>query len=355
MYNIELFDMFTRKYVSNFRVERFPIGNDYISPRTYTVQAPPGLEVELKNTVRIKDIDYENKTVFVGFVQGFEKDSMRTTLTIAPMMMLLNEVSMQNIFDETGNQNWRYQIYNQIYNDFMRATPSLYAIPWVYSTSYPTTRWGATKKVGYSAELKNDMECVISRAKARGRYMRFAIGTSSSSLGRPYFGFYNWNDKITFEADLENVIERKISETEKEGYNNALIWFPRDNLGNYNSYSAGLKNGVIVYGYNERISIPNPRLAEKVLDYEPDRAERQKLFASMLQPGASNFEIELTYHRNDKLIPSWGDCGRPCTVITSQKTYDTYLTGFERNGDLLTLKFGTVRQDLTSILNREDE
>lgn len=355
MYNIELFNMFTTSYVSHFVVEAFPIGVDYISPRTYQVEAPADLVVELKNTVRVKDIDYNNTTVFVGFVQGFEKDRNKTVLTLAPMMMLLNEISMQNVFDESSSQNWGYQIYQQIYNDFMRTTPSIYKIPWYYASgSYPYSLWGNTTKVGYSAELKNDMECVISRRKAKGRYMRFAIGVASSSLGRPYFGFYNWNSSITFEADLENVVERKISETNKEGFNNALIWYPRDNLGNYNSYSAGIKNGVIVYGYDERLSVDDPRLTQKVLDHDPDQDERVKLFSSMLQPGASNFEIELTYKRDDALIPNWGDTGRPCTIITSQKSYDTYLTGYERNGDLLTLKFGTVRQDLTSILNRED-
>lgn len=353
MYNVELFDMFNNTFVDHFLLnDDIEIGHDYISPRTIDVKAPADINIALKNTVRVRDID-RGKTIFVGFVQGFRKDINATEVTLAPIVMLLNEMSMQNVFDDINNQNWAYQIHNQIYNDFSRSTPTIYKIPWVYASSYPISNWSNEKKVGYGAELKNDMDCVISRAKAKGLYMRFGLYTSGANLGRPSYGFYKFTSSFTVEADLDNVIDRKITETIKEGYDTALLWTPRDNLGNYNSWSACIINGRVEYGYNERMTIENPRLIQKVLDAEVTAAEREKHFLSMLQVGSDNVEIELTFKQDDKLIaPYWSE-GKPATIITKHKTYNTYCTGYSRKGDLLTLKFGTVRQGLTDILNRE--
>lgn len=353
MYNVELFNMFDNTFVDHFLIgDDIDFGVDYIAPRTIDVKAPANISIDLKNTVRVFDAD-RDILVYVGFVQSFSREVNRTDITLAPLMMLLNEVSMQNIADEQNNQNWRYQIYAQIYWDFMQANPSLYRIPWVYWSGQPISNWGNETRVGYGAELKNDMDCIISRAKAKGLYMRFALYTSGNYLGRPSFSFYPIRTKFTIEADLENVIERKITETTKEGYNVAIIWYPTDNAGSYTNVSRAIINGVIVYGYSARLQVENPRLIEKVLDHAPDNDEQVKLFASMLQVGSDNVEIELTFKRGDRLVEPYWSLGRPATIITSNKTYETYCTGYSRKGDLLTLKFGTVRQDLTDILNRE--
>lgn len=345
--------MFTNTFVDNFAVNSdVEFSVDLLSPRAMTVKAPANINVELKNTVRVRDLD-RRQTIYVGYVQDIERDSNSTSVTIAPIMMLLNEVSMQNVFDDIYDQGWAYQIHQQIYNDFWDETPSLYKIPWVYTSGYPMANWGGIKKVGYGAEMKNDMECVISRAKAKGLYMRFALYTSGSNLGRPAYGFYKPSTEFTLEADLENVIERRISETSKEGYNSAIIWYPSDDLGNHGRYSACIIDGQIVYGYDARMTLENPRLIEKVIDHAPTEDERIKLFGSMLQVGSDNVEIELTYKRGDKLITSWSE-GRPVKIVTAQKTYNTYCTGYSRKGDLITLKFGTVRQGLTQLLNSEE-
>lgn len=353
MYNVELFNMFTNSFVDHFLIgQDVAFGVDYISPKTIEVTAPAGINIELKNTVRVRDMD-RNTTVFLGFVQGFRRDEKATEVTLAPIVMLLNEISMQNVFDDINDKNWAYQIYNQIYNDFSRSTPTIYKIPWVYANAYPISNWGNEKKVGYGAELKNDMDCVISRAKAKGLYMRFGLYTSGVNLGRPSFGFYKFTNSFTVEADLDNVIDRKITETTKEGYDTALLWTPVDNLGNYVSWSACIINGQVEYGYDERMTIENPRLIQKVLNADVTAEEREKQFLSMLQVGSDNVEIELTFKQGDRLIASYWNEGKPATIITKQKTYNTYCTGYSRKGDLLTLKFGTVRQDLTDILNRE--
>lgn len=357
MYNVELFNMFTNEFVDHFLIgQEMAFGVDYISPKAIEVKAPSDINIELKNTCRVFDVDRDNMLIYQGYVQGFQRDMTETKVTLAPLMMLLNEVSMQNIADETYDQNWAYQIYRQIIWDFAQTTPSLYKVPWVYWSGQPISNWGNNKKVGYGAELKSDMDCIVSARKAKGLYMYFSLYTTGSNMGRPAFGFYPVRSVFTIEADLDNVLDRKINETIKEGYNIAIIWYPIGS-GNYQHTDAVLINGEIVKDYpdaSHKSEISDPRLVEKVIDHQPTAEERNTLFASMLQAGSDNVEIELTFKMKDRLIDPYWTIGRPTNIITSKKTYRTYCTGYSRRGELLTLKFGTVRQDLTDILNRED-
>lgn len=356
MYNVELFNMFTNSFVDHFLIgEETAFGLDYIAPKAIEVKAPADINIELKNTCRVLDMDRDNMLVYNGYVQAFQRDMNETSITLAPLMMLLNETSMQNVADELNNQNWAYQIERQIYWDFMQSTPSLYRVPWVYASAYPIGNWGNNKKVGYGAELKSDMDCIIARAKTSGLYMRWGLYNSGTYLGRPSFGFWKKYSAFTIEADLDNVIDRKISETIKEGYNIAIVWYPIGS-GNYQHTDAVLIDGEIVKDYpdaSHKNDISDPRIIEKVIDHQPTADEANTLFASMLQAGSDNLDIELTFKLKDRLIDPYWSQGRPANIITSKKTYKTVCTGYSRKGELLTLRFGTVRQDLTQILNRE--
>ena len=111
MYRAELFNMFTHSFVSTFSFEEtVEIKEDYMSPQVFDIPAPADIEVELKNTLMIKR-DTESYSVFRGFVKDIHRTDTETTITVAPMMMLLNEKSMQN----TAHTAWRSQLYAQIY------------------------------------------------------------------------------------------------------------------------------------------------------------------------------------------------------------------------------------------------
>lgn len=353
MYRVEVFDMYNTASKGGFLVDdSTEITYDYMSPKVFNLNAPKDFDVELRNTLEIYHDSKGTTRVFTGYVKDIERTDYYTILTVAPLIMLLNEKSVQNV----NSSNWGLQIYWQIYYDFMQATPSLYSVPWMYWGSMPYANWEAPSRP-YGASLLNDMDCIIEAARSRGKFMYFAVGLAKTNLGKPYFGFYKSGAVKTIEADLDNIIEKSIKETTQGGYNIRQLWAPVSaGSQNYGHYDAVLINGVIYNDGSRKSEITEPRLASKVVETpSPDSATVWEFFREMLKPQADNYEIELTVALDDALIePRSMTVGRPCRILSNGKTYDTYYTGFTRRGGLITLKFGTVRRTLTAILNEED-
>lgn len=353
MYRAELFNMFTHSFVSAFAFEEtVEIKEDYMSPQVFDIPAPADIEVELKNTLMIKR-DTESYSVFRGFVKDIHRTDTETTITVAPMMMLLNEKSMQN----TAHTAWRSQLYRQIYWDFMQSTPSLYSVPWIYWSSQPIGNWDGVA-VNYGAVLKSDMQCIIEARQIYGKFMVFSIGISGDTLGRPYFGFKKFTGTKVIEADLDNIVAKDIKETTQGGYNIAQFWYPRsEGSTNYLHTDAVLIDGVIYNDGSRKSEIADPRLTSKTTnDASPDSATIWQFFRDMLKPSSDNYEISITVKDTDPLVqPTYMLIGQPVRVLSGGKEYNTHMTGYSRQGDLFTIKLGTVRQSLTAILNSEED
>lgn len=350
MFKVEIFDMYSSSFQDAFMVgSEVEFSFDYMAPKPITVRGPADLTAAPRNTVRVNRDD-DNLFVYAGYIQTLERTPTATILTIAPLMMLLNEKSMQN----TKGVDWGHQLWWQIYYDFQQTNRSLYPVPWILDTRYPYQNWDGVKQT-YGAELLSDMECIIEAARTYGKFMRFAFGTGGSSLGRPYFGYYKYTNTKTIEADLDNIISKEINETTKGGYNIRILWFPiSEGSTAYNHYDAVLINGQIIQDYTLKPTIADPRMVEKVVSTpNPTATEVNQFFRQSLKPASDNFEISITIRRDDKIIGTVG-IGQPCSIISGGKTYNTYCTGYTYRVDTVTYKFGTVRQELTALLNSEE-
>lgn len=350
MYRVEIYDMYTQTFVDAFPIDHStPISYDYINPQTFEVTAPADVTVSLRNTVRILD---EGTVLYSGYVSDITRERTKTVISLAPLMLLLNEVSVQN----TTYTDWRHQIEQQIWYDFRQTTPSLYAVPWTYYTSLPYTNWDGVTAT-YGAELLNDMECVQLAATTYGKFMTFGVAVSSTNFGKPVYGFRKFTTTQTIEADLDNIIEKDIQETRLGGYNIAMLWYPYSQ-GNYQHYDAVLLNGTVQSATAAlKAQIAEPRIASRVTDNSsPTNEEIWQFFRQALQPSADNLDITLTVLKDDKIIePTKMLIGQPVLIKANGKEYSTFLTGFTIYRDRYDLKFGTIRQALTAQLNREDK
>ena len=223
MYRVEVFDMYAKASKGVFFVDdSVQLEYDYISPKVFSLKAPKDFDADLRNTLEIYHDSSPMARVNTCYVKDVERTDDATILTVAPLIMLLNEKSVQNVQSNT----WGLQLWWQIHYDFIQATPSLYSVPWHYWSALPYTNWAGVQKP-YGATLLNDMDCIIEARKTVGKYMTFAIGTLSSNLGHPYFGFLTGGSTPkVIEADLDNIIDKKISETTQGGYNIAMLWYP---------------------------------------------------------------------------------------------------------------------------------
>lgn len=353
MYRCELFDMYARSFVSFFMLDKdVTITDDYLSPRKFDIDAPAGLECEVRNIITIKD---GKTTVYNGYIDNIAREKDRTVLTVAPLVMLLNEQSIQNV----SSTDWRTQLKNQIWWDFTQSTPSLYSIPFYRYGDTSTANWDG-RQVPYGAVLKNDMECVLLRAKTFGKFLYFGMAVGSSWLGVPHYGFRKFTDTAKFDADFDNVIDKEIVESSQNGKNILIIWMPSQNdPTNYVHYDCVLlDDGTIETNGSHKSDVSEPRLVTKVLS-EYTAMTSSELYAQAVQnlkPSADNLNIKLTYKKGDKIgRPEDRLIGYPSEIYSNGKTYKTYLTGKIYNRDTITLVFGMTRQGLTEQLNSEED
>ena len=354
MYRVELFDMYTKTFVSSFMMDRdTTIIEDYISPRSFDIEAPADIQANLRNTVRINSVGGEWSYSGSFFVSGIRREKHKTTLTLSPLILLLNLKSMQN----TAYTDWASQIKQQLYWDFEQSTPSLYPIPFThYSTSYPTTNWDGVLAT-YGAELLNDMDCVILAATTYGKFMKFDTNVNAGWEGIPCFGFLKFTNTVTIEADLENVIKKDIKETGKGGYNIRMYWYPQTaGSSAYYHHDGVLVNGTVQAATAQlKAQIAEPRIiAGRTENPTPPQDEYQGFWKQNLKPSADDYEISLTFKTPDYVArPTALAIGQPVTIKSNGKDYSTFLTGREFSRNTITLKFGTIRTSLTAQLNQE--
>lgn len=353
MYRVEIYDMYQRSFVSFFMLDKDAvIYDDYLSPQTFNITAPADLVCEVRNTIKIAE---DTTTVFSGYIDNIERTKTETTLTLAPLILLLNEQSIQNTHttDFAGQINW------QIYYDFRRPNPSLYTLPMYQYSNSPTTNWGGIT-VPYGAVLKNDMECILLARQTYGKFMYFGFANGSGWQGVPFFGFRTFTGQGIFEADLDNVIEKQVTESTDNGKNILIIWIPRENdPGNYNYYTCLLlDDGTIETTGDRKSEIAHPSLVEKVeREYRTySTSELQALAIENLKPKTDNLEIKLTYRRKDPLArPEERRIGLPSRIFYNGKEVETFLTAKEYHRDTITLTFGMTRQGLVQKLNERED
>lgn len=352
MYRVEIFDSRATAFVSAFQLDkRTTIYYDYLNPRKFDIDGPADLTCEVRHTLRIADgTDY----IFSGYIDNIDRGDTKTTLTVAPLVMLLNEMSIQNV----GYTDWARQISLQLWYDFQQPTPSLYPLPlYRYSgSSYQYQSWDGVQRP-YGAELKNDMECILLARRTYGKFLVWGIGSTQSSLGQAYYGFVKRTGWAIFDADFENVISKEITESSQNNKNMLIIWMPSQNdPNNYVHYTACLINGEIVVGDSRKYELTEWRMATKVLnEYTAMTTDEIKNMAvQYLKPAQDNLDIKLTYRRGDLIgRPEARNIGQPSRIYYQGKTYETYQTGVIYNKDTITLVFGMTRQGLTEQLNEE--
>ena len=352
MYRVEIFDMYERAFVSFFMLDKsVTIYEDYLSPRKFDITAPADQECEVKNTIRIAD---GKTTVYSGFIDNIKRDKTQTVITVAPLILLLNEQSVQN----TTGTDFALQIDWQLYYDFRRTSPTLYPLPfWRWSNS-PYSNWGGVTQP-YGATLMNDKDCILLRRKTYGKFMTFGLATNRGWLGVPHYGFQKLSGYAIFEADTDNVIAKEIEETSQNGYNILMVWVPRqDAPGNYSWYTCLLlPDGTITTNGDRKDEITEPRITHKVMtEYRTFTSdELYNLAVQSLKPSTDSLTIKLTYKKDDKIgRPLDRPIGNRSKIYANGKLYETYQTGKITNRDTVTLIFGMTRTGLTEQLNEED-
>ena len=74
---------------------------------------------------------------------------------------------------------------------------------------------------------------------------------------------------------------------------------------------------------------------------------------SMIENSVQGFKLKLSSLQQQRTKVEWKQSAYR-SIISGGKTYNTYCTGYTYRTDTITYKFGTVRQELTALLNSEE-
>lgn len=355
MYNVEIFDMYTRTFVDAFVAgDELVIRQDMLTDPKFNITAPANLTCDIRNTLQIKK---DGSRYFSGYIVNIERDNYKTVLTVAPLKMLLNDVSIQN----TTYSDWRRQIDQQIYYDYTRSSPSLYKLPFLRYGDTSFSNWDGVQ-CPYGDGLYNNRDGILLAATSAGKFMNFGIGTSAAYLGVPHYGFKKFTTVRVIEADLENVIEKEINVTSRNSYNICIIWVrSMSDPTQWLYYTVVYYNGELFTGSDatrKKRLLTEPRVISKAYDQQTtfSVAKQKEIRMQTMKPERDKYDITLTVKIDDRIIDnpiSWS-FGQPVTIISGGKEYSTYYTGREISGDIIKMKFGMTRQSLTSILNDDE-
>lgn len=350
MYKFEIFKRMDFSFQDyGFFSKDVKIVYDYLSPQSFTVKVNKIVNCELLDLIRIGDEGTRN--IYSGYISNIEILNNKTTLTISPIVNLLDCESIQSTEKE-----WGKAIFYQIFHDYTRTTPTLYRLPIKFNSARPYTNWGDVENP-YPDKLKSTKAVIIDRAKQNNLFLYFFINARASSI---YVNFLKpATDVKVIEADLDNIINKKITVNSNTGPNIAIMWQPEgDADGGYVFWTlVKTDRGEFTTDKAAHLNIAVPRVISEVMN-SPDEytyAEVYQKLREMLGAAndSNNNNIKLTVLLEDKIIdPLNMQIGQPVKIISEGKTYTTTYTGYSRGRKTIELTFGSVRTELTKILKR---
>lgn len=350
MYKFEIFkrtDFSFQDY--GFFSKDVKIVYDYLSPQSFTVKVNKIVNCELLDLIRIGDDQKRN--IYSGYISNIEILNNKTTLTISPIVNLLDCESIQSTEKE-----WGKAIFYQIFHDYTRTSPTLYRLPIKFNSARPYTNWGNVENP-YPDQLKSTKAVIIDRAKQNNLFLYFFINARASSV---YVNFLKpLTDVKTIEADLDNIINKKITANSNIGPNIAIVWQPKEDAnGGYLAWiMVKTDRGEFTTDAAARFNVAVPRVVSEVMqsknEYTYDEIYKKRREMLGAANDSNNNNIKLTILIDDKIIdPLNMQIGQSVKIVSEGKTYNTTYTGYSRGRSTIELTFGAVRTELTKILKR---
>lgn len=350
MYKFEIFkrtDFSFQDY--GFFSKDVKIVYDYLSPQSFTVKVNKIVNCDLLDLIRIGT--EKERNVYSGYISNIEIFNNKTTLTISPIVNLLDCESIQST-----EKKWGKAIFYQIFHDYTRTTPTLYRLPIKFNSARPYTNWGNVENP-YPDRLKSTKAVIIDRAKQNNLFLYFFINARASSV---YVNFLKpLTDVKTIEADLDNIINKKITVNSNTGPNIAIMWQPEgDADGGYVFWRlVKTDRGEFTTDKAAHLNIEVPRVISEVMN-SPDEYTYTEVYQKLREMlgaanDSNNNNIKLTVLLDDKIIdPLNMQIGQPVKIVSDGKTYNTTYTGYSRGRNTIELTFGAVRTELTKLLKR---
>lgn len=352
VYNIEIFSS-KFEYITSYTVSDVPYSFDYLNIDTNTVELVTNAAIMNGDYIHIKGDSFEYFGVVSGVLSGNQKGTLQ-----------IEYKSFHSIFDTPILFDTDLQGQGTLENRLKAIIESYWVSNSDSVQNIMGLRVGTTSSTtGWGFNLKSDTEGM--HHLICNFYSTFIV-RSMQKYGVAIDVKVDFSQKLIFltigkidtdvkyiEAELPNVIEKNITIKESDFDVNKLMIY---NALNYTS-------NIVYYRHTDDSysTVNADRISPVVQDIVSVEPQEGESFATLAASEANdvfgsidyNNLIELMVLPDDGLIkPREYKYGQKVIVLDSGNEYNSIYTGSRYEDGLFTMVFGTVRVDLTKILQR---
>lgn len=351
VYNAEFF---TRSYefICNRNFSDLDYSFDYVSPDSNSII--------VENVTGVSEGDFVQitggaKPIYgiVDHIDEGKQDKALSEIFIDQMTALFDTHIVFDTDLQGGTKSLETVISDFITALYVNNSDTLQNISGItISTTSTTNDWGFNLKSTYEGMhtlIINMWKSLLSRALTKYQVVidvlpDFANKTMAITIGKRAYPV------ITIEADLPNIIEKSIIVGQRENNYNKLQVYNGADYSQYVTYYLHPDGTYDTTNSNRVVpvmqEVKDVDMAEGGSFTVKARGQATEVFGGAV----INNNITLTLFRDDALVfPLDMNIGQEVSVRSEGKVYTSMLTGYSF-GDMATLVFGTVRQELTKLL-----
>jgi len=351
-YNIEIFDS-DFGFVCADTVPTLPYKFDYLHPEQNTITIVTDAAILQGDYIHITRNDEE----YFGIVSGTNTGDAHGTVNI-DYKPFLSVFDTEILFDTDlqGQGTLEAQLATIITAHWINNSDSYQNITGLtVTTSSATSNWGFNLKSDTEGQhhlICNFLNTFIIRAMEKYSVAIKVVPDFSTSTINLVIGTIQ-EAVVYIEADLPSVIKKNVSVKDSDfDVNKLVVWSTAD----YTTKATYYRHTDDTYSTTNTDRITPVVLSTKAVTPD-DTNTFAKLAASQASETFGSIEynnlIELTVLPDDTLVnPLDMEIGQKVIVLSDGTEYNSVYTGFQLDGGLFTVIFGTVRLDLTKILQR---
>ena len=357
-YNVEIFDS-SMNYVANTVVDEIKYKSDYLDPEKWKVNLLGISNSHVNDYIHIQRDDED----YIGIITQLEEKAEGVlTISIGEIPSLFDIDIMVDVSDmsyslENYIKKWLEAL-------FVNGDTSM-AMPLDITVSSTTNNWeleydiknepreGETEPPVLVAEMNLFDDIILPAFLQYQIRLKYSIDLNNKTINVDIGK--NTSEAITIEADLPNVLNKKVVIKQARNQINKVIVYDTNNYNNSITYYLHSDDSFDTSDTDRQLPV-NYKLLEAHEEEEEGvitktfaEAAYEKAEATFTKNKYTNL-IEVELLMDDNLInPHLLEVGQEVSVISNNVAHTSILTGREI-GKTTTLVFGTVRLELTKIM-----
>lgn len=310
------------------------INYDYLTIAKTTLTIPKIMDIQRGWYAHVTQ---GTTVIYQGIVTSVEQSKNITKVTCKPLLSLFDVQAYQDrtlIYSVSIEQF----IKTIIDNLYVNTTDNVQKIPGLTVTARTTTNG---VKLNLKDNIHNLHDILIKSLEIAHIIVDVTLYPQNKSIDVVIANYSEYPIK-TIESDLNNIISRDFVLRDDYGIVNKVVIINEDNEAEQAVYYADDYAPPSVWEIDYISVSDDETFADKAAETAAE-ALAKKDFDNL---------IEISVKQDDKIINNMS-IGQKCKIIKNKTVYTSVLTGYEIKNNIITYIFGSIRMDLTKILETE--